>query len=164
MFLSWFVALCKKWSVHVTHYIVFSLKLQPIAMFSFNHCVISRLGNWTKTLQLVGWAKIQYTRDDEPIISCINQGKNIDNVCIEFPNLPILLTMSLISVNGVQFLQLICSCLIIISPQSHVRRVTEWFKFDSTKHRRFPRGTQISSCSNTGPRTDGLTACLDRTV
>jgi hypothetical protein len=28
---------------------------------------------------LVGWAKKQYTRDDEPTISCINQKKNIDN-------------------------------------------------------------------------------------
>ena len=39
---------------------------------------------------MVGWAKKQYTRDDEPTISCINQeknDKNIDNeiyyVCIE---------------------------------------------------------------------------------
>jgi hypothetical protein len=28
---------------------------------------------------LIALAKIQYTRDDEPSISCINKGKNIDN-------------------------------------------------------------------------------------
>jgi hypothetical protein len=48
-------------------------------MFSFSHCVISRLGNYTNTLLLVGWAKKQYTRDDEPTIVSINQDKNIDN-------------------------------------------------------------------------------------
>jgi hypothetical protein len=40
---------------------------------------------------LVTLAKIQFTHDDEPTISCINQDKNIDNevyyVCIKFPNL-----------------------------------------------------------------------------
>ena len=76
--------------------IVFSLE-QPIAMFSFNHSVISRLGNQTNTLLLVDWAKIQYTRDDEPTIFCINQDKNIDNdvyyVSIEFLNHLSLLTI-----------------------------------------------------------------------
>jgi hypothetical protein len=66
-------------------------------MFSFNHCVISRLGNQTNTLLLVDWAKIQYTRDDEPTIFCINQDKNIDNevyyVSIEFLNHLSLLTI-----------------------------------------------------------------------
>jgi hypothetical protein len=40
---------------------------------------------------LVTLAKIQFTHDDEPTISCINQDKNIDNevyyVYIKFPNL-----------------------------------------------------------------------------
>jgi hypothetical protein len=52
---------------------------------------------YANTPLLVGWAKIQYTRDDEPTISYINQDKNIDNegyyVCIKFPNFLILLTM-----------------------------------------------------------------------
>jgi hypothetical protein len=38
------LGLCTKWSVHRHVCIVFSLE-QPIAMFSFNHCVISRLGD-----------------------------------------------------------------------------------------------------------------------
>ena len=38
--------LCKKWSVHCHVCIVF-LPEQPTAMFSFNHCVISHLGNKT---------------------------------------------------------------------------------------------------------------------
>jgi hypothetical protein len=52
---------------------VFLLK-QPTAMFSFKHCMISRLGNQTNTLLLVGWAKqTQYTHVDEQTIFCINQ-------------------------------------------------------------------------------------------
>jgi hypothetical protein len=60
--------LCKKrWSVHRHVCIVFS----PVK-FSFNHCVISRLGNESNTLLLVGWAKKQCTRVYEPTIFCIN--------------------------------------------------------------------------------------------
>jgi hypothetical protein len=69
---------CKNCSVHRHVCIVFWPE-QPIAMFSFNHCVISRLGNKTDTLLLVGWAKKQHTCDDEPTIFCTNQDKNIDN-------------------------------------------------------------------------------------
>jgi hypothetical protein len=44
LYLCFCLGLCKKWSVHRHVCIVFSPE-QPIAMFSFNHCVISRLGN-----------------------------------------------------------------------------------------------------------------------
>jgi hypothetical protein len=57
---------------------------------------------------LVALAKIQYTRDDEPTISCINQDKNIDKevyyVCIEFPNLLILLTMIMRMLDAASFI------------------------------------------------------------
>ena len=72
MFLTWFMQEIVGSSSRVSCIIVFFLE-QPIAMFSFNHCVISRLGNLTSTLLLVGWAKIQYIHDDEPTIFCVNQ-------------------------------------------------------------------------------------------
>jgi hypothetical protein len=54
----------------------------------------------------------------------------------------------------------IYSCLIIISPQSHVRRMV----FDSTNHHRFSFGTLVSSCSNIEATEMTLTAPLGRTV
>jgi hypothetical protein len=75
--------------------IVFSPE-QPIAVRWLNYPVVISHNGSMKTLLLVVLVKIQYTRDDEPTISCINQDKNIDNevyfVCIEFSNLLILLS------------------------------------------------------------------------
>ena len=73
--------------------IVFSPN-QPIAVCWFSYPVVD-ITQWLNeniaigVLHVVALAKIQYTCDDEPTISCINQDKNIDNevyyICIKFP-------------------------------------------------------------------------------
>jgi hypothetical protein len=61
-------------------------------------------------------------------------------------------------VGGQDLIPAVCSCLIIISSQSHLRRC---FQFDSTKQRKFSPCTLVSSCNNSWANSP---FCNDRTV